>query len=189
MLDLGCGAGYGTALLYRAGARQALGWISTPPNVRYARRRFGGEGLTFRVADAEALPGDLGAFDLVVASNVLEHLRSPARVLERVADMLAPGGRQVAAVPPIVDQRGLAEHEAIPYHRSNLLVGQWRQLLARYFGELRAFRHLPPEGARLDFADLFPSRVRAEDFRFEEVPVEELSRTETLTALFVFPVG
>lgn len=185
VLDVGCGAGYGTALLRRAGAETAVGIDLDPRNVAYARRRFGGKGIEFRVGNAEALPQELGFVDLVVVSNVLEHLSSPGRALARVGALLSPGGRLVVAVPPIVDEQGRAEHDAIPYHRSNLFIWEWRDLLLQNFKYVQAVRHLPPEGARLDFADPFPSQVAAEAFRFEECSAEELIRMESLTALFV----
>lgn len=185
VLDLGCGSGYGTVLLQEHGAGAVVGLDLDPRSIRYARRRFSREGVEFRVGDAEALPPDLGRFDFVVASNVLEHLRSPQRAVERLAHLLSPRGRLLVAVPPIVDDRGLAVHEAIPYHRSNLLIEQWQGLLGRHCRDLETWRHLPPEGVRLDFADPFPSRVRAEDFRFLACSSSDLSASETLTALFL----
>lgn len=185
VLDLGCGAGYGTLLLKELGAREVVGLDLDPRSIRYARRRFSREGVDLRVGDAGSLPPDLGRFDFVVASNVLEHLRSPQRAVERLTRRLSPRGRLLVAVPPIIDDHGLAVHEAIPYHRSNLLIEDWRELLGRHFRDLEAVRHLPPEGARLDFSDPFPSRVHAEDFRFFPCSLTELSASETLTAVFL----
>jgi SAM-dependent methyltransferase len=185
VLDLGCGSGYGNLLLKEQGAREIVGLDLDPRSIRYARRRFGREGVEFRVGDAESLPHDLGRFDFVVASNVLEHLRAPKRALGRIARLLSPRGRLLVAVPPIVDDHGLAVHEAIPYHRSNLLIDQWQELLGPYFRDLETVRHLPPEGVQLDFADPFPSNVHAADFRFLPCSPADLSASETLTAIFL----
>jgi SAM-dependent methyltransferase len=185
VLDLGCGSGYGTRLLKEHGAREVVGLDLEPRSIRYARRRFGREGIEFRVGDAESPPHDLGRLDFVVASNVLEHLRWPERAVEQIGGLLSPHGRLLVAVPPIVDDQGLAVHEAIPYHRSNLLIDQWQELLACCFRNLEAVRHLPPEGVHLDFADPFPSRVDAADFRFLPCSPADLSGSETLTAVFL----
>lgn len=40
-------------------------------------------------------------FDVIVAADVLEHLRSPEVVLERMAAMLAPGGHLVISLPNV----------------------------------------------------------------------------------------
>lgn len=184
-LDLGCGTGYGCARLLQAGAEEVVGVDLDPRNVRYSRRRFARAGLRFQVEDAEALPESLGRFDLIVASNVLEHLADVETALRGLARSLAPGGLLVAAVPPIVDAASLAENERIPFHRTNLFVWEWSSKLTEQFRAVRAFRHLPPPGHTLDFTDPFPSAVAAEDFSFEEVEVADLGREPTLGAVFV----
>ncbi len=64
------------------------------------------EGVKERVdwfveADLElGLPPELeGPFDVVLAADVLEHVRHPERVLEPVRTLLAPGGTIIASVP------------------------------------------------------------------------------------------
>jgi 2-polyprenyl-3-methyl-5-hydroxy-6-metoxy-1,4-benzoquinol methylase len=55
----------------------------------------------FVEADLEhGVPPEVGAsFDVVVAADVLEHVRSPERVLEDVRSLLAPGGSLLVSVP------------------------------------------------------------------------------------------
>lgn len=51
-------------------------------------------------ADVEApLPFDDGAFDVVVAAELLEHLRSPDRLVTEIARVLRPGGTIAGSVP------------------------------------------------------------------------------------------
>lgn len=188
VLDLGCGTGYGAARMRSAGGdrvEEVVGVDLDPRNVRFARRRFGAPGLQFVVGDAEALPESLGPFDLIVASNVLEHLCDVDGALDGLVGRLVVDGAFVAVVPPIVDAASLAENQKNPYHRTNLFVGDWRSKLLARFPELRTFRHLPPPGHEPDFTDPFPSKMAAEDFHFEEVAAEDLGRAPTLGAVFV----
>jgi len=121
VLDLGCGAGYGSDLLRKAGASTVLGIDVDRRNVRYASRHY--PAVRFQQGDAHHLPPDLGTFDLVVASNVLEHLEHIEPALDSIRAMLPPSdGRLLVAVPPIVDDASLKANEAIPYHRSNHMV-------------------------------------------------------------------
>lgn len=55
------------------------------------------------MADLEqGLPPDLvGTFDLILALDVLEHLRDPGAVLSRVVERLAPSGRVIVSLPNI----------------------------------------------------------------------------------------
>lgn len=55
--------------------------------------------VTFFPGDAMALPGDLGTFDLVVAANLICRLPEPLRFLERLPDLIRPGGQLLLATP------------------------------------------------------------------------------------------
>jgi SAM-dependent methyltransferase len=169
VLDVGCGAGYGSEFLRNAGATHVLGIDLDPRNIRYATRHY--PAVRFRQGDAEQLPRDLGIFDLIIASNVLEHLRDVRPALDTIRDMTP--GRVIIAVPPI-DDASLRANEAIPYHRSNHRVGEWIDLLASRFADVRTYRHYWREGVEPDFSDPFPSRLTADDFLFEEIAAEDL---------------
>lgn len=53
----------------------------------------------FEVGDAMDLRDDLDHFDLVHAANLLCRLSEPARLLERLPDLVKPGGQLVLATP------------------------------------------------------------------------------------------
>jgi SAM-dependent methyltransferase len=183
-LDLGCGTGYGSARLVSAGAASVVGLDRDRRSISYARARYGAT-VRFLEGDAQSLPEGLGPFGAIVSSNVFEHLPSPSTALDGVRSHLAPGGAFVLVVPPIVDPASLAANQAIPFHVSNLFVQEWADLLKGRFQEVRAFRHLPPDVTNPDFTDPFPSRLKAEEFRFVEVPVAALGSELTLGAVFV----
>src|SRR5439155_18858419 len=95
LLDLGCWVGF---LL--AGARER-GWstLGAEPSEfawRYARERLGLEVLHAGLLDAD-LPQ--GSFDAVVMADVIEHLPDPAGALDRLAQVLRPGGVVHLALP------------------------------------------------------------------------------------------
>ncbi|HEV2856446.1 MAG TPA: class I SAM-dependent methyltransferase [Thermoanaerobaculia bacterium] len=185
VLDIGCGTGYGTAYLLRSGARAVVGVDQDRRSIAYARSHYAEPGLEFLVGDAEVLPPELGTFGTVVSSNVFEHLHDPARALERVRRHLLPEGQFLLVVPPILDEASLAANRANPFHRSNLFVWEWTALLSRCFGQVRAFRHLPPPGSAPSFTDPFPSSLTPADFEFLEVPAAELGSAFTLGAVFL----
>jgi putative 4-mercaptohistidine N1-methyltranferase len=53
----------------------------------------------FTVADATALPGSLGDFDIVLAANLLCRLPSPDTFLSRCKSLVKPGGQLLLATP------------------------------------------------------------------------------------------
>lgn len=174
VLDLGCGCGYGSAYLRASGAASVTGVDLDPRNIRYAQRRF--DGVTFRVADAQRLPADLGTFDIVVSSNLFEHLTNVTPALDFISTEF------ILAVPPITDAASKAANDAIPYHRSNFYVHEWMSLLQRRFGTIETYAHLAPEGIALDFTSPFASHVDPAAFRFPRVEAAELGGS--MTAIF-----
>ena len=63
-----------------------------PPGIDRQRVRF-------EVGDACALPPGLGPFHVVLLANLVDRLPEPARCLERLPDLVAPGGQLVIASP------------------------------------------------------------------------------------------
>jgi len=96
-LDLGCGGGEFTAELAHAGAT-AVGIDVAQAALRRARARH--PELDFRIAPIDGpLPLADNTFDLVWASEVIEHVADTARWLAEVRRVLAPRGRLLITTP------------------------------------------------------------------------------------------
>lgn len=67
-------------------------FVSAPAEVDCSR-------LEFVAEDAMALPADIGVFDRVHAANLICRLTDPARLLERLPSLVAPGGELLLATP------------------------------------------------------------------------------------------
>ena len=70
VLDAGCGTGYGSEMLLRAGAASVLGLDISEASVRFAHRHYESEGLEFLVADLQNVWFENRRFDIAVSSNV-----------------------------------------------------------------------------------------------------------------------
>lgn len=93
-LDLGCGTGYGSALVTAAGGRFD-GVDASMAAVDYARQRYAGPGVRFFVADLlQPLPEALapGSYDVVFSSEVLEHVVDPFALVRVMASFVRDGG-------------------------------------------------------------------------------------------------
>jgi SAM-dependent methyltransferase len=96
-LDLGCGAGSFTAVLAQAGAT-AVGVEVAEAALRRARAR--NPSLDFRLAPIDGpLPLADNSFDVVWASEVIEHVADTARWLSEVRRVLVPRGRLLLTTP------------------------------------------------------------------------------------------
>ena len=101
VLDIGCGYG---AVAYSVATRAdavVVGVDLDPANIDAARRRFPDPRLTFIVGDATRdVPN--GPFDVVIASNVVEHLADRVAFYQAVQAALRPS-RWLVRVP-LVDR-------------------------------------------------------------------------------------
>ena len=183
VLDAGCGTGYGTATLAVSGATRVLGTDVSRFAIRYARHRFRHPNLEFRVADCEKMRFSR-KYDLIVSSNVLEHLREPAQFIEWSRMSLRVEGLAIVVVPPITHEGHLRDNLRNEHHKSNLTVDQWHELFLSSGFAVELLRHSHDSWRELDFSSWEPSVFVAEDFRFEPVELEAFSSVDSLSAVF-----
>lgn len=95
-LDVGCGTGFLALLLAELGHR-VVGVDMAGEMLDRARTKAAQAGLTvaFQPADAEDLPFEDGAFDLVLERHVIWTLPEPAVALSEWRRVLRPGGHLV----------------------------------------------------------------------------------------------
>lgn len=92
-LDVGCGAGLLSEPLNRLGA--TVTGIDATAEVIEAARAHAAEqalGVDYRVATVEDLVAEGRSYDLVVASEVVEHVPDPEAFLAGCSRLVAPGG-------------------------------------------------------------------------------------------------
>ena len=93
VLDVGCGPGTITAdLARRVAPGRVLGIDPAPAVVAAAERDHAAANVSFRVADVHRLDEPDGAFDVVHAHQVLQHLADPVAALGEMRRVCRPGG-------------------------------------------------------------------------------------------------
>lgn len=93
ILDIGCGGGILSEPLARLGGN-VVGIDPASENVEVAKLHAEQSGLTidYRATTAEALADAGEKFDIVIASEVVEHVASLSLFVKRATEMVKPGG-------------------------------------------------------------------------------------------------
>lgn len=147
-IDIGCNAGMYSHLLSEAGFRHVTGVDVVPRMIETARAEFGrdepGRVVEFRLQEAETLTGE---YDFVLCTEVIEHTGNPARTIEVLRRILAPGGLAVISTPNRISlpylkawlkyvvtraprNEDLERHLEYPFYRTlKLFTGGDRELL------------------------------------------------------------
>jgi SAM-dependent methyltransferase len=94
ILDAGCGTGRNLVEFSRLGPSEG---IDLSPRAVESCRSRGLEGVQEGVI--EDLPFEDGRFDLIFATDVIEHLPDDGAALEELRRVAAPGGRLIVTVP------------------------------------------------------------------------------------------
>lgn len=100
--DVGCGSGYGCALLREAGAVRVCGIDASDHAIRFANEHFGSaaEFVVHAITDLGMYPD--GLFDLVVCNEVLEHVKEFGKedlAVNEMKRVAKPGATVVIGTP------------------------------------------------------------------------------------------
>ncbi|MEO8370264.1 MAG: methyltransferase domain-containing protein [Candidatus Solibacter sp.] len=169
VLDAGCGAGYGSAAMAEVAERVTAIDIAQDA-VDYAHAHYDAANLSFEQASCAALPCSDGAFDLVVAFEVIEHLEDWREFLREARRVLAPSGQFIVSTPNrlyYTESRG--GEGANPFHVHEFDFAEFTAELKQFFPHVSMFLENHVEGvtfqphehghtveARVDTADPVP---------------------------------
>jgi len=114
VLDIGCGSGRHTCEAYRLKEIQVTGADLNPRDLLEARGRLeyhdqlgehGGGTWSLSAADVTRLPFADESFDLVICSEVLEHIPDHGKAMGEIVRVLKPGRPLVVSVPRWLPER------------------------------------------------------------------------------------
>jgi SAM-dependent methyltransferase len=109
VLDIGSSTGTNLRMLRGLGFNRVLGLDASEEAVAFCAAKGHG---TLRRGDVCAMPFPGSSFDLVIASDIIEHVEDDARALKEMARVLRPGGVLLLTVPAFAALWGLQDRVA-----------------------------------------------------------------------------
>jgi 2-polyprenyl-3-methyl-5-hydroxy-6-metoxy-1,4-benzoquinol methylase len=188
VLDAGCGSGYGSVYLAQHGAKMVYGIDASKEAILSNQKRLEAKNVTFSMCDLRTLDAFSDEFfDIIVASNSLEHVEGVDRFFLNAGRVLKKTGILIVAVPAPRNQVGVDEELSNPYHLNIWSPQRWFLTQKRYMGSVRCFKHI---FTRTDISFLprnTPDQtiITEKDFVFQEIPLEQLQKVPTLSSVFV----
>jgi len=135
VLDIACGPGYGAKYLMNSVAKTVVGGDYSEQAIQHARLHYSQDGLSFLRLDAQQLPFRDNSFDVVVSLETIEHLERYKDFLHACKQMLKEDGIFICSTPNSRATLGSRD----PYHFKEFSVGEFYELIAGYFTEVKLY--------------------------------------------------
>jgi len=135
VLDAGSGEGYGSHFL--AGAAAAVTGVDISKEaVNHAAGKYIRDNLNYQEMNLMDLTFAEGSFDVIVSSQVIEHLNEPDKFLNGIKRILKKDGLAVICTPNknVREDGGLGKFHARDYH-----YDEFMQLLNAHFAEVEYY--------------------------------------------------
>jgi 2-polyprenyl-3-methyl-5-hydroxy-6-metoxy-1,4-benzoquinol methylase len=132
VMDIGCGEGYGPAMLARVASR-VVGTDIAPEVMAHARATYPRDNLSFEVMDVNELTVESGSFDLAVSFQVVEHLVDESRYFSEIARVLAPGGTAIVTTPNRLTISPGCDIPINPFHLREYTPEEFAEALSKHF--------------------------------------------------------
>lgn len=138
VLDVASGSGFGSALL--AGVAQRVWALDIDGTaISHARKAFPSSNLCFIQADGGCLPFPDAKIDLLLAFEVIEHIRDQEGMIRELARVLKPDGLALISTP---DKASYSEARQYvnPYHVREFYLDEFREMLGSVFASVRVLK-------------------------------------------------
>jgi len=128
VLDIACGTGYGSYLLvseFGDSISEIIGVDISAESISYAHERYTHSKIRFIGKDVFDFV-DEKKFDTIITLETIEHLRNPSMFIEKLYQLLLPGGILIASAPVTFST------DINPYHLNDFSQKSFRQLFSSY---------------------------------------------------------
>ena len=174
ILDAGCGSGYGSEELARAGAKKVYGVDLAADSIDYCQTHHSHPNLIFKQGDLTELDFPDNFFDLICAFETIEHIKDYRKAIAEIYRVLKPGGILIISTPNKAIYSPDTKKPFYPFHYHEFYLEDLKKMLKDFqiqkiWGQyikghkmLRYSSWNPKRWIRILFANLpFPMKIFA----------------------------
>ncbi|MBM2820501.1 MAG: hypothetical protein HW405_261 [Candidatus Berkelbacteria bacterium] len=132
ILDIGCGAGYGSYKLIRAGAKKVYGVDIIANSIEYCQTHHFNPGLFFKQGDITRLDFDDNFFDQICAFEVIEHIKNYEKAVSELRRVLKPGGLLIISTPNKAIYSPDTKKPFHPFHYHEWFLNDFKKILTGF---------------------------------------------------------
>lgn len=190
MIDMGCGAGYGSNSLSRL-AKSVRGVDLSEEAIGHAKRRYSAPNLGYEIGDVTKLPFEDDSFEVAISFEVIEHLSRPEDLVVEAKRVVKDDGLFIVSTP---DKQTYSNdrNSVNPYHVKEMYEAEFREILERHFEHVTLYRQGAFAGSLILPGEELPAdgRVTLESAHFSlEDPEFSLQAPATLYIIAVCTNG
>ncbi len=132
ILDAGCGSGYGSEMLLKAGANKVYGLDICPESIEYCRTHHKQANLVFNVGDLTNIDFPDQTFDLICAFEVIEHIENYKQTMREFYRVLKPHGLLIISTPNKAIYSPWTKKPFYPFHYHEFYLKDFKNLLQKF---------------------------------------------------------
>lgn len=190
MIDMGCGAGYGSNSLSRL-AKSIRGVDLSDEAINHAKRHYNAPNLNYQIGDVTKLPFENDSFEAAISFEVIEHLERPEDLVVEAKRVVKSDGFFIVSTP---DKQTYSNdrNSVNPYHVKEMYEAEFREILERHFEHVTLYRQGAFAGSAIILDEELPAdgRVTLESAHFSlEDPEFSLEPPTTLYIIAVCTNG
>ena len=136
VLDISCGTGYGSRILYDRGARRVIGVDISNEAINFASIKYNTKDLEFKVGNVQNIDFPANYFDVVTCFETIEHVDSQEKAFMELQRVLKPGGLLIVSSPNRTitsPYKSINDPPDNPFHTKEYATGEFISALENYF--------------------------------------------------------